>query len=389
MGILWPVGAWWFEHNLSGGTRVAIGDGVGAAWGEALVLARSVADPAEVDLLLGWAPDGTLDEADLDGFGRVRTIMGGYALRGPIDRGRVGYLPCRLAAVPALLHGPLRRDVLIATVTRHADGHRLCTESAWQRAAVDAGAVVLAIERSGVPALDAGPPLPTDRLVIAGACGGRPVQVDWTEPGDIHRAVGERVAGLIPEGARVQYGPGAIGTAVLEALRRPVHIDTGMLTDAVVDLDRRGMLLGTALAPYSGGTDVLYDWAPGRATVDRVELTHDPSRLVGGLPFFAVNTALEVDVDGQVNVESVGGSAVAGIGGHPDFALGSSLSLSGLSIVAVPTMRGRHPTLVDRLSGATSTASHDVDVVVTELGVADLRGLDRSARRRAIAALWP
>jgi acyl-CoA hydrolase len=101
-----------------------------------------------------------------------------------------------------------------------------------------------------------------------------------------------------------------------------------------------------------------------------------------------VNTALEVDLDGQVNVESAGGSAIAGVGGHPDYAVGAVRSAAGLSIVAVPTVRGGHPTLVDRLAVPASTPAHDIDVIVTELGSADLRGLDRRGRRRAIARLW-
>jgi acyl-CoA hydrolase len=102
----------------------------------------------------------------------------------------------------------------------------------------------------------------------------------------------------------------------------------------------------------------------------------------------AVHTALQLDLDGQLNVESVAGSAVAGIGGQPDYAYAAGRSADGLSVVAVPTARGRHLTLVEHLEAPASTASHDIDVIVTELGVADLRGLDRADRRRAIAALW-
>jgi acyl-CoA hydrolase len=79
---------------------------------------------------------------------------------------------------------------------------------------------------------------------------------------------------------------------------------------------------------------------------------------------------------------------VAGIGGQPDYAAAAARSVGGLSIVAVPTQRGLHRTLVERLGAPASTPGHDVDVVVTELGVADLRGLTRSERRAAIAAVW-
>lgn len=363
-----------------------MGDGVGGD-PEAVALVLEGLDPESTDLLLGWVPEGQL-LSGLERFADVATVMGGFALRGPIDTGAVRYVAARLGAVPALLRGPLKPDVLVAPVAPVDGGFLLTTESAWLRAAIDAGAEVLGLERSGVPVLDAGPPIPFDRVRVVGRSNEPPTEVSWGEPQDIHRAVAERVVSLIPSGARVQYGPGPVGTAVIDAIACPVGIDTGMLSDAVVELDRRGLLLGRAYATYSGGTRVLYDWAPGRAVVDRVEHTHDPVRLATEPPLIAVNTALEVDLDGQVNVEAVDGSAVAGIGGHPDYAFGATRSAGGLSVVALPTWRGPHCTLVERLAAPVTTPSHDVDAIVTELGVADLRGLDRSARRTAVAALW-
>ncbi len=94
-----------------------------------------------------------------------------------------------------------------------------------------------------------------------------------------------------------------------------------------------------------------------------------------------------MDLDAQVNVEGTAASTLGGIGGHPDFAAGAARS-DGLSVIAVPTRHARRYTLVDRLSRPTSTPAHDVDVVVTEQGAADLRGLDRAERRNALLRLW-
>jgi hypothetical protein len=372
----------------SGGEqRIALGDGVGCAAAVSSEYVRTMADPTTCEIVLGWVPDGQLllDPAD---FASVRALMGGYALRGPIDLGQIHYVPARLGATPSLLQGPLRCDALVASVARRDGGYVFTTESAWQRAAVDGGAFVHGVERHGVPVLDGGPPLPADRVRVIGRSDKPPTLVHWGEPSAVHRALGEHVAALIPEGARVQYGPGTIGTAVLDALVLPVHIDTGMVTDAAVDLDRRGLLLGRVLTTYVAGTEMLYDWAPGRVVVERIEHTHDPGRLAGDPPLIAVNTALEIDVQGQVNVEAVDGSSVAGIGGHPDYAFAAARSLRGLSVIALPTQRGRHRTLVELLSAPVSTPSHDIDVVVTEQGSADLRGLDRAERRVALEALW-
>ena len=99
----------------------------------------------------------------------------------------------------------------------------------------------------------------------------------------------------------------------------------------------------------------MYDWADGRHVVDRVEITHDVSRLAGHDCLVAVNTALEIDVVGQVNVERVGDQPVGGIGGHPDFALAASRSRHGLSIIAMSSRHRTGPTLVDRLSAPVTT----------------------------------
>jgi acyl-CoA hydrolase len=118
-----------------------------------------------------------------------------------------------------------------------------------------------------------------------------------------------------------------------------------------------------------------------------VEYTHDLGRLSAD-PLFAVNTAVEIDLDGQVNVEGTAASVLGGIGGHADYAAAAARSAGGLSIVAVPTSHQGRPTLVRRLSRPVSTPSHDVDVVVTERGVADLRGRSRPERHQALTELW-
>jgi len=119
-----------------------------------------------------------------------------------------------------------------------------------------------------------------------------------------------------------------------------------------------------------------------------MEYTHDLTRLSMSEPFVAVNTAIEIDEQGQVNVEGMPGAAVGGIGGHSDYAVAAARSAAGLSIVALPSTHRGRPTLVERLSAPVSTVGHDVDVVVTERGAADLRGLDRSERGAALRRLW-
>jgi len=196
-----------------------------------------------------------------------------------------------------------------------------------------------------------------------------------------HLVIGTACAALIPEGASLQIGPGPLGAAVLNAIERPVQIDSGMLVDGVAALALRGLLRGVTMATYLSGTDLLYDWADGQQFLHGTEVTHHPGRLIEAAPFVAVNTALEIDLHGSVN-------AVGGIGGHSDYSAAAATSVGGLSIIATPTHHGDRPLLVQRLSCPPSTASHDVDVVVTERGHVDLRGLDRAERTAALLRLW-
>jgi len=372
------------------GCRVAVGDGIGAPRALSGALSAAAAAGGGVRLLLGWLPAAD-PGLDYGAFADVRAVMSGWGLRRPVENGLVRALPVRLSTVPALLRGPLRPDLLVASVVAAADGpgYVFATEISWMRAAVDAGARVAAVVLRAAPrGCDPGPPLPEDRLVIVGESDTPPVSLAFTPPSDIHRTIADRVAGLVPAGARVQVGPGAMGLAVLEALREPVRIDTGLLPDGVLDLDRRGLLLGTPVTTYLAGGPELLAWADGKPLLCRAEYTHDLTRLSTGEPFVAVNTAIEIDEQGQVNVEGLPGAAVGGIGGHSDYAVAAARSAAGLSVVALASTHHGRPTLVERLSAPVSTVGHDIDVVVTEHGAADLRGLDRSERAAALRRLW-
>ena len=378
---------------LRAGMRIAVGDGCGAPRVLFPALRRAAERHRDLSVVLGWA---ALPEPDLDtgAFRDAVTVLGGGGLRAGIDGGSVRRIPCRLSAVPALLGGPLRPDLLIATLVRGPDGGlRFGAEVSWMRGLVETGVPVAAVLSRSAPCADAGGPLPEEAVtVLAEVDGpaGAPAALPTPAPTPADEAIARHVARLVPEGARVQVGPGRLAAAMVAALRVPVRLDSGMLPDPVVDLDRRGLLLDDPVATYLVGTPRLYAWAHGRRVLHPVEVVHDIGRLSHPdlPPLIALNTALEIDIDGQVNVEGLGGRATGMIGGHPDFAAAGVRSHDGLSVVAVATHHRGGPTLVDRLTGPVTTASHDVDVVVTERGSLDLRALDRPARRTALRRLW-
>ena len=168
----------------------------------------------------------------------------------------------------------------------------------------------------------------------------------------------------------------------------PVRVDSGLVTDAVVDLDDRNLLRGMPQGAYLAGTARLYEWSDGKRVVAPVEVTHDLGRLSAVECFVAVNTALEIDAVGQVNVERVGDQPVGGIGGHADFSLAASRSLLGFSVIALASRHRDAPTLVEHLTAPVTTPRSDVDVVANEHGAADLRGLDDLERATALRELF-
>jgi hypothetical protein len=379
--------------TLRPGMTVALGDGVGelrclddgASIGTALsAAAREV---GSVRLVLGWLP-APVDGLDADAFAGVVALMPGWGVRDVLRSPTARFVPTRLAAIPALLTDVLRPDVLLTRLVQRDGLLQFSTEVSWQRAAMESGARTFGVIDTAAPAASAEPALDPSAVEVLGTVSAGVVRLPERAPAPIHDALADAVLRLVPEGARLQYGPGQLGSALLRRARVPLHIDTGLLTDAVVDLDDRGLLAGIPSATYLLGSEALYDWSDGRPILRGVDYTHDLSRLSRGVPLFAVNTAIELDPWGQVNVEGVGEKVVGGIGGHPDYCLAARMSCGGLSIIAVPSSTNARSPLVEQLSRPASTPAHDVDVIVTERGHADLRAADWSQRRQLITELF-
>ncbi len=213
-------------------------------------------------------------------------------------------------------------------------------------------------------------------------------------PNQVALAIAGHVAGLIGDGCTLQAGLGRVPDALLALLhdRRGLRLHSGMLADSALDLCDAGAL-DPASVPTSCvwvGSPALYERLRGRdgLVVAGCDVTHDPARLAALPRFHAVNSALSVDLFGQANLEIADGHAVSGIGGAGDFARGARASEGGLSIVALPsTSRGRSRIVARLDDGIASLSRTDIDVVVTEHGVADLRGLSVHGRAEALIAV--
>jgi 4-hydroxybutyrate CoA-transferase len=220
--------------------------------------------------------------------------------------------------------------------------------------------------------------------------------------GEVERAIGRHVAALVPDGATVQVGVGAIPQAVLEALgdHRDLALHS-LLVDPGVALVERGVVTGARKRLHRGrmdlaeamGTRRTFDFVGTSEAVNMESsaFTHDPAVVAQLDRFVAINSALEIDLTGQVTAESLGPRQVAGIGGQFDFVLGASRSEGGVSIIALPSTGrdGAVSRIVGRLAhgAAVTTPRYVADWVVTEHGAARLRGLSDTARATALIAV--
>ena len=220
-----------------------------------------------------------------------------------------------------------------------------------------------------------------------------------TPVGVVERRIAAHVADLVPDGAIIQVGVGSIPQAVMEALGDKKDLGVhSLLVDHMLPLVRAGVITNARKRLHPGrmdvgeimGTSALFDWCHENRMVNMEpsDLAHDP-QVVGSLgDFVSVNSALEVDCLGQVNAESVDGRQVTGIGGQFDFVLGASRAAGGRSIIALPATaaRGSRSRIVARLgAGARVTTPRFIaDYVVTEHGVAALRGQSDAGRARAL-----
>ncbi|GAA2864493.1 acetyl-CoA hydrolase/transferase C-terminal domain-containing protein [Pseudonocardia halophobica] len=218
-------------------------------------------------------------------------------------------------------------------------------------------------------------------------------------PDAVDGAIAARVAELVEDGDTVQMGVGALPTAIMDGLagHRDLGFHSGMLTDGVLRLVEKGVLTGRRKEIDEGllvtgtaiGSAELYARLGELPVVFRpASYTHDPGVLARLRRLVAINSAIEVDLSGQVGSEVAGGRYLGGIGGQADFS-GAAVRTGARSVIALRSTAGGASTVVPVLSGPVSTARADVDVVVTEHGTAWLRGCppaDRGARLVAVAA---
>ena len=370
---------------LPGIPRVVAGGNFATPWRALAVLDAAV---AEYRLFMLNAQEGVPDR---DGVILESPFVG------PGMRGRAGlrYFPCRLSLVPVLLAGALPPDVVLVQTSVPAGGSvSLGTEVNVLPAAIETvrsrGGLVIAQLNPQVPFTYGDSFLAVDDIDYA-------IETDvplpvppQRPPRDSSASIGDRVAALVPDGATLQLGIGAVPDTVLAALcgRRGLTVWSEMFSDGVLALHKAGALdPGHPItASFAFGSVELYDWMdrnPGVAML-RTETTNDPARIAQRPRMVSVNTALEVDLFSQANASRVRGLIYSGFGGQTDFVVGALHSPGGLAIIALPSW---HPTadvstVVPTLAGPVTSFQHSF--IVSDQGTAAIWGHDASAQAEQI-----
>ena len=358
-----------------------------------------------VELFIGMTTSSTLSPEQADRF-RFRVLNGAGSTRKLTVGNVADIVPCYVSAVPALVRtGAIRVDVLLLRVKPHP-------KPGYFTVGVMADFVpaLVAAARCVIAEVDQRLPVTAQYALVAASdidmlteCDGDEILLPDPEPDEIDQRVAAHVAALVPDGATIQVGVGGLPVAVCRALNghRDLGVHSGVISDVIVDLvekgvvtnARKGIDVGRTVTGGLFGSRRLMDFADGNAALEMrsSEYTHNQQVLARVQNLYAINSGIEVDLTGNVNSEVAAGRYLGAIGGQLDFVRGSFASPGGRSIIALSatTPDGKHSRIVASLEGRpVTTPRADADIVVTEYGVADLRGRsfsERTERLRAIA----
>jgi acetyl-CoA hydrolase len=334
---------------------------------------------------------------------RVNTLFVSGNVREAVNAGRADFTPAFLSEIPGLWRTELPIDVALIQVSP-PDEHGFCSYG------VEVGVTKTAAETARVVIAEINPLMPrtlgdsfihVSKIDIVVEVDYRLPEVVQGEPSAVQEAIGQHIAALIEDGSTLQTGIGGIPDAVLKFLgdKKDLGIHTELFSDGVIDLVNRGIINNEAKTLHPGkiiagfvlGTQALYDFIHDNPIVEMhpTEYVNDPFRIAQNSKMISINSALEVDLTGQVVADSIGPRFYSGVGGQVDFVRGAARSQGGRPIIALPST-AKNDT-ISRIvwqlqpGAGVTTTRNDVHTIVTEFGVAHLRG--RTIRERAQALI--
>jgi 4-hydroxybutyrate CoA-transferase len=370
---------------------------------DALVARAKTLENVEIVHMHADGPAPHVAEA-MEGHLRHRALFIGANVREAVNEGRADFVPIFLSDIPNLFSsGALPLDVAFIQVSP-PDAHGYCslgTSVDVAKAATESSRTVIAQVNTRVPRTLGDSFIHLDQIDWAVQANGPLLSHPAPSISPTEQRIGEYVADLVEDGATLQLGIGGIPNAALAAMgsKRDLGVHTEMFSDGLLDLVEAGVVTSAAKTLHPGkivttflmGSQRLYDWVDDNPMIEMhpVDYTNDTAIIRRNAKMTAINSAIQVDLTGQVCADSMGTYLFSGVGGQMDFMRGAALSVGGKPIIALPSTarQGTVSRIVTTLAegaGVTTTRAH-VHYIVTEHGVAYLHG--KSIRERAEALI--
>lgn len=377
--------------------------------GSSIVLHSGCAEPrrlaAELAQMAGQLQNITLttmmpmgDVPYANGRLNLVTFFPGKGLRKAVNSGQARLVRAPLSRIPSYFtSGEMRADFLFLQVSEPDEAGQVSLGLSidYMRAVLDLKPIIVAEINPDMPFTMGDSLLPLDRIDFSMPSHIPPQTLDPAPGDETDRRIADHVAGLIANGDILQAGIGALPDLVLGRLAglSRLGIHSGIVTDAVRPLIEKGIVSGPSVTTMAGGTQDFYKFLHKNAAVQFMpcSVTHDFKTLAAIDRLCAINGILQIDLAANANAEMVGGKIVSSPGGLPDFALGASAAKGGKSILALRSCSkdGKESNILSGFDPATpmTLMADAIDYVVTEHGVARIRGLAASGRAKALASI--
>ncbi len=394
--------------NIQSNNRIYIGGGAGVPiqLSQGLIRRAAELENVEVTHILTFADAPYVQPAYAKSF-RVNALFIGANVRTAVQEGRADFTPVFLSEIPRLFRegGPLPLDVALISLSP-PDEHGFCSfgvEIGTTKPAAEAARIILAEINPQMPRTLGDSFIHVSQLTHI-------IEADYPLPetpqaktNEVQLQIGRHIAEMIPNGATLQMGIGSIPDAVLQNLTNHRHlgVHTELFSDGVIDLVESGVIScarksfhpGKIIAGFLFGTKRLYDFVNNNPIIEMhpTDYVNDPYNIARNDNMVAINSAMQVDLTGQVNADSIGPRFYSGVGGQLDFIRGAGRAKGGIPIIALPaTAKGdtlsRIVPMLYEGSGVVTTRN-DVHYIVTEFGVAHLYGKTVRERTRALIGI--
>lgn len=390
--------------KIKSGNRVVIGHAVGEPTELINAMVANYEAYKDVELVHMVAMgSGEYTKAGMEKHFRHNAIFVGASTREAVSSGRADFTPCFFYELPKLFkNGSMPVDVALIQLTQ-PDEHGYCSfgvANDYTKPAAHCAKIIIAEVNDQMPRTLGDSFIHVSDIHYMVKTSHPIIELQPPRIGEIEKAIGSNCASLVDNGSTLQLGIGAIPDAVLLFLKDKIDlgIHSEMISDGVVELVESGVITnkrktlhpGKIVVSFLMGTKRLYDFVNNNPMIETypVSYVNDPTVIMKNYKMVSINSCVQVDLMGQVCSECIGMKQISGVGGQVDFIRGTSMSKDGKAIIAIPSTaaKGKVSRIVAVLDegAAVTTSRTDVDYIVTEYGIAQLKGKSLKERARLL-----